>query len=98
MKKHIFTKFTKAVCEHTKIEQKEIFTKSKSPRIVLARQSIFYLCTNRGLTRAMITEYMSENGYDIGSGAIAYGVTIIKNLIEKDPDFKDILDELSHSE
>jgi len=95
MKKHIFDKFTDAVCHHTKLDQKDIFTKSKEPRIVLARQSLFYLCLDRGLTRAMITEYMAEEGYNIGGAAIAYGITVIKNLIETDPDFKNILDELS---
>tara|TARA_R110000787_G_scaffold106301_1_gene213959 strand:+ start:324 stop:617 length:294 start_codon:yes stop_codon:yes gene_type:complete len=95
MKKHIFDKFADGVCHHTKLDKGAIFNKSKSPEIVLARQSLFYLCLDRGLTRAMITQYMAEEGYDIGGGAIKYGINVIENLIGTDPDFKIIIDKLS---
>jgi len=96
MKKHIFDKFVDTICSHTNLNKEDIFTKTKQADIVLARQTLFYVCHQRGLTKTMIGQYMNEDGYDIGSPAVSYGISIINSMIEKDPDFRVIIDKVSH--
>ena len=38
---------------------------------------------------------MTDEGYDIGNSAINYGISVIKDLVEKDPDFRIIIHKLS---
>jgi len=98
MKKHIFDKFARAVSEHTKLNKEDIFTKTKLADIVLARQTLFYVCHQRGLTKTMINQYMSDEGYNIGKAAVSHSISVINFLIEKDSDFKAIIDKLSNLE
>ena len=96
MKKHIFDEIVIAVSKHTKINKEDIFTKTKFADIVLARQTWFYLCYQRGLTKTMIAQYMNESGYDIGAPAVYYSISVIDSMVKEDPDFRIIMDKISN--
>jgi chromosomal replication initiation ATPase DnaA len=95
MKKHIFDKFVSNICSHTKIKKEDLLKKNKFADVVLARQTLFYVCYNRGIKKSIINQYMTDEGYDIGTSAINYGINTIKDLIDKDLDFLVIVDKLS---
>ena len=98
MKKHIFDKFVDNICSHTKIKKEDLLKKNKFADVVLARQTLFYVCYNRGIKKSIINQYMTDEGYDIGTSAINYGIKTIKDLIDKDLDFMVIVDKLSNLE
>ena len=95
MKKHIFDKFVDNICSHTKQDKEALFKKSKFSDVVLARQTLFYICYNRGIKKSIINQYMTDEGYDIGNSTINHGIKTIKDLIDKDLDFLVIVDKLS---
>mgnify|MGYP003649803873 FL=1 len=95
MKKHIFDKFVDNICSHTKIKKEDLLKKNKFADVVLARQTLFYVCYNRGIKKSIINQYMTDEGYDIGNSAINHGISVIKDLVEKDPDFRIIIHKLS---
>ena len=41
---------------------------------------------------------MTDEGYDIGNSTINHGISVIKDLVEKDPDFRIIINKLSNLE
>ena len=98
MKKHIFDKFVDNICSHTKIKKEDLLKKNKFADVVLARQTLFYVCYNRGIKKSIINQYMTDEGYDIGNSTINHGISVIKDLVEKDPDFRIIINKLSNLE
>ena len=95
MKQHIFDKFVDNFCSHTKQDKEALFKKSKFSDVVLARQTLFYICYNRGIKKSIINQYMTDEGYDIGNSTINHGISVIEDLVEKDPDFRIIIHKLS---
>lgn len=95
MKEHIFNKFISNILQHTGLSREDFFSKSQIAEIVLARQTLFYLCSKRGLTTAMIKLYMENNGSKLARSPITYGVSVIKSLLEEDEDLQNVIDKLS---
>ena len=95
MKEHIFNQFTENILKHTGLSREDFFSKSQNGEIVLARQTMFYLCSNRGLTTAMIKQYMENNGSKLARSPITYGVSAIEKLLDEDSDMQQIINKLS---
>tara|TARA_R100000781_G_scaffold82977_1_gene51082 strand:+ start:1610 stop:1906 length:297 start_codon:yes stop_codon:yes gene_type:complete len=95
MKEHIFNKFISNILQHTGLTREDFFSKSQIAEIVLARQTLFYLCSKRGLTTAMIKLYMEKNECFLTRPPITYGVSIVENLVKEDKDLQKIIDKLS---
>ena len=95
MKEHIFNKFISNILQHTGLTRSDFFSKSQNGEIVLARQTLFYLCSKRGLTTAMIKQYMENNECFLTRPPITYGVSIVENLLKEDEDLQNVIDKLS---
>ena len=95
MKEHIFNEFLNNILKHTGLSREEFFSKTQNGEIVLARQTLFYLCTKRGLTIAMIMQYMRNNGSQLQRSPITYGVSAIEKQLEEDRDLQEVINKLS---
>ena len=95
MKEHIFNKFISNILQHTGLTRSDFFSKSQNGEIVLARQTLFYLCSKRVLTTAMIKQYMENNEWFLTRPPITYGVSIVENLLKEDEDLQNVIDKLS---
>lgn len=95
MKEHIFNQFIDNILKHTGLTREEFFSKTQNGDIVLARQTLFYLCTKRGLTIAMIMQYMRNNGSQLQRSPITYGVSAIEKQLEEDRDLQEVINKLS---
>jgi chromosomal replication initiation ATPase DnaA len=95
MKEHIFNKFIDNILKHTGLSREDFFSKSQNGEIVLARQTLFYLCSKRGLTTAMIRQYMENNECHLTRPPITYGVSIVEGLLKEDSDLQNVIDKLS---
>ena len=95
MKEHIFNQFIDNILKHTGLSREEFFSKTQNGEIVLARQTLFYLCTKRGLTIAIIMQYMRNNGSQLQRSPITYGVSAIEKQLEEDRDLQEVINKLS---
>ena len=95
MKEHIFNKFIDNVLRHTSLTKEELFSKTKSNEIVFARQTLFYLCSKRGLSTNMIKKYLENNGSDLAKSPIIYGISQIEKKLEEDRDLQEVINKLS---
>ena len=95
MKEHIFNKFISNILQPTGLTRSDFFYNSKNLDIGFSRQTLFYLCIKRGLTTAMIKQYMENNECFLTRPPITYGVSIVENLLKEDEDLQNVIDKLS---
>lgn len=95
MKKDIFDQYTKAVAKHCSIDEKAIFTASRSRDVCDARHLLFYLCANRPMRQSEIAKYMQAEGSESSKMAISYGVSKVTKMIQEDSDYGRIINNIN---
>ena len=93
MKQKLFKEYSKHVCKIVNIESKTLFTKTKRRDVVDARFLLYYICFDRPMRIRDIQEYMKFEGYEINHSGIIKGISIMKNKIATDQDYKDVYNE-----
>lgn len=95
MKEKIFNQFIDNILDHTGLTREEFFSKSQNREIVLARQTLFYLCIKRGLSTSMVMQYMRNNGSQLQRSPITYGISMVEKKLKDDSDLNEIINKLS---
>tara|TARA_R100001369_G_C3239710_1_gene153865 strand:- start:329 stop:625 length:297 start_codon:yes stop_codon:yes gene_type:complete len=95
MKEKIFNQFIDNILDHTGLTREEFFSKSQNGEIVLARQTLFYLCIKRKLTVGQIMQYMKNNDNQLQRSPITHGVSAIEKQLLEDSDLNEIINKLS---
>jgi chromosomal replication initiation ATPase DnaA len=94
-KEEIFESYTKAVCDRFNIEANtQLFKKTKQREVVDARYTLYYMCRKRPMRISRIQRFMYNNGYDIAHSCIIYGINQMTDMIDKDEDYKELIQEL----
>tara|TARA_R100001086_G_scaffold246557_2_gene179000 strand:+ start:1897 stop:2190 length:294 start_codon:yes stop_codon:yes gene_type:complete len=91
MKQEIFNNYVKKVCQLFDLTNEEVFTKSKMRERVDARHLLYYLCSKRPMRITYIQKYMKANGYNINHSSIIHGINVMKEKVNEDGDYVDIL-------
>ncbi len=94
MKKEIFDRYTNAIAKQFHLTLDEMFENSKKRDIVDARQMLYYACMERPIRLSYIKKFLAEYGYDVQHSTIIHGYKQAKNLIDEDPDFKKMIEEI----
>ena len=89
MKYKIFSQYVDQVCALFDVSKEELFSKTKRRDIVDARQLLYYLCDKRPIKQVYIQEYMANNGYEINHSSIHHGISVVKNKVKTDKDYKE---------
>lgn len=95
MKKILFDQFVERIAQVFGLKDPSaIFMRSKRQDIVDARQILFFLCHDRGISLADILRMMADNGLPIKHPAVINGIRKIKGKVESDPDYKFFVDKV----
>ena len=94
MKREIFDKYATAIAEQFHLTLDEMFTKTKRRDSVEARQMLYFLAKERPIRMSYIRLFMEENGHPVTHSTIIHGYKKAKEYINKDDDWKNIVDEL----
>jgi chromosomal replication initiation ATPase DnaA len=98
MKKILFSQFVKQVSKTFGISNSNvIFERTKRQDIVDARQMLFYLCKERGISLADIIRLMEHHGLPLKHPAIINGINKVKEKVDSDPDYRFLVDKLQSS-
>ena len=98
MKKILFNQFVKQVAKAFGMKNPDVmFERTKRQDIVDARQLLFYLCDERGISLADIIRLMEENGLPLKHPAVINGINKIKGKVDSDPDYRFLVDKLQSS-
>ena len=73
-----------------------MFENSKKRDVVDARQMLYYACMERPIRLSYIKKFLKEYGYDVQHSTIIHGYKQAKNLIDNDPDFKKMIEEVQN--
>jgi len=95
MKQEVFNEVTKRVTNKTKVGKKALFTKTKKQDVVDARQILFWLCRDAGISVSYIQKYAKHNGLSITHSTIIHGVNRMTNMMEEDDYVKQLITSLS---
>lgn len=95
MKHEVFKKYVTRIAEAFRINEDELFVKTKEQKIVDARYLLYYLCHNRPMGMKYIIDYMGDYGYDVNYSTIMYGIKIAKKKISEDMDYADLAMEIN---
>ena len=96
MKKEIFDSYTKAIAKQFHLTLDEIFENSKKRHIVDARQMLYYACMERPIRLSYIKKFLEEYGYEVQHSTILHGYKQAKDLIDTDPDYKKMIEEIQN--
>jgi chromosomal replication initiation ATPase DnaA len=95
MKKILFNQFVERVAKTFSMRDPEaMFLRTKRQDIVDARQLLFYLCYNRGISLADLLRLMEERGLPLKHPAVMGGIRNIEKKVESDPDYKFLVEKL----
>jgi chromosomal replication initiation ATPase DnaA len=97
MKKIIFDKYAKAVAKAFHLEMDKLFEKSKRRNQVDARQILYLLCMERPIRLTFIKSYLEEHGYTVPMSSILHGYERAKLLVDEDPDYRILVEEIKAS-
>ena len=96
MKKEIFENYTKAIAKQFHLTLDEMFENTKKRHIVDARQMLYYACMERPIRLSYIRKFLLEYGYDVQHSTIVHGYKQAKELIDTDPDYKKMIEEIQN--
>ena len=96
MKREIFMVYANAIAEQFHLTLDQMFEKTKKRECVDARQILYYLCMERPIRISYIQRFMEENGHNVSHSTIIHGYKKAKELIDKDKDYKKILEYASN--
>ena len=94
MKEEIFNNYVTKVAEVFKIEEEEVFDKSKKRTFSDARHLLYYVCSQRHMRLVTIQSYMSDRGYSVAHQTIMHGIKAAKSRVSEDKDYKVIIKKL----
>ena len=94
MKEEIFNKYVTEVADVFKIEEGQVFDKSKKRTFSDARHLLYYLCEQRHIRLVTIQSYMSDRGYSVAHQSIMHGIKAAKSRVSEDKDYKLIIKKL----
>lgn len=97
MKQNIFNQYVDAIVSTFDINKCELFSKQKLREITDARYLLYYLCHTRPMRIVYIQKCMSENGYEICHSTIIHGINTVKNKIQSDRDYLQLVKKLNKS-
>ena len=97
MKKEIFLQYLEAVLKLYGIKRDVLFSGSKKPDAIEARQMLYYLCYKRQIRQCHIRQYMVEQGYDPKPAPILNGIKRVTDRVNSDNDHRTIVDRISNS-
>ncbi len=83
-----FNKNVSYILENMGLSKSELFKTSKKQTIVDARQILFYVCKQDGMSISYIQKYLKDNGFDVEHSTIIHGINKITGLVQKDKDLK----------
>ena len=95
MKQEIFKDITKKVMSKTKVAKNDLFTATKKQDIVDARQMLFWLCRDAGISVSYIQKYVKHNGLAITHSTIIHGVNRMSTIMEADDYVNDLMKSLA---
>ncbi len=98
MKEYIFKQYLDNILEHLGITLEDLLEETKTRTIVEARQILYYLCQERGMTLSEIKSYMETQGFEVTLATMMKGVAKAKDIIDNDPDYKYIVKKLENIE
>ena len=96
MKTKIFNQYVEKVCYLFGIESEILFTKTKRRDVVDARHLLYYLCSIRPMRLVYIQEYMAENGYVINHSPIHHGISQVRQKLEEDVDYIEVISKVAN--
>ena len=96
MKQDIFDKYADAIAERFHLSLEEIYSTKRTRDVLDARQTLYYLCLERPIRLSYLQRFLGENGCDLKHSTIINGYKRAKDLIDTDPDYKSIVDQLIH--
>tara|TARA_Y100001938_G_C8083518_1_gene430537 strand:+ start:1130 stop:1408 length:279 start_codon:yes stop_codon:yes gene_type:complete len=88
--------YANAIAEQFHLTLDQMFEKTKKRECVDARQILYYLCMERPIRISYIQRFMEENGHNVSHSTIIHGYKKAKELIDKDEDYKKILEYASN--
>ena len=88
--------YANAIAEQFHLTLDQMFEKTKKRECVDARQILYYLCMERPIRISYIQRFMEENGHNVSHSTIIHGYKKAKELIDKDKDYKKILEYASN--
>lgn len=94
MKHHKFKIYAERIAEEFDISIKALFCKNKSRNIVDARYILYLTCSKKGFKPCDIERLMAKNKYKIKHNSILHGIDVMKNRIELEDDYRNLVDEL----
>jgi chromosomal replication initiation ATPase DnaA len=97
MKHEIFNQYVAKIAKLYRVEEKEMFVRSRKQEMVDARHMLFYLCLSRPIPAYSIKNYMAERGLSIQQSAINNGVRKIEKNISEDSDYARIISDIERS-
>ena len=97
MKHEIFNQYVAKIAKLYRVEESEMFVRSRKQEMVDARHMLFYLCISRPIPAYSIKSYMAERGLSIQQSAINNGVRKIEKNISEDSDYARIISDIERS-
>lgn len=95
MKKILFDQFVERIAQVFGLKDPSaIFMRTKRQDVVDARQMLFFLCYDRGISLADILRLMADKGLPLKHPAVLNGIRKIKEKVESDPDYKFFIDKV----
>mgnify|MGYP003114951622 CR=1 FL=1 len=88
--------YANAIAEQFHLTLDQMFEKTKKRECVDARQILYYLCMERPIRISYIQRFMEESGHNVSHSTIIHGYKKAKELIDKDEDYKKILEYASN--
>jgi len=79
----------------TKVAKNDLFTATKKQDIVDARQMLFWLCRDAGISVSYIQKYVKHNGLSITHSTIIHGVNRMSTIMEADDYVNDLMKSLA---
>lgn len=94
MKHQKFRIYAEIIAQAFDISIKAIFCKNKSRNIVDARYILYLTCHKKGFQMSEIERLMVKNKYKIKHNSIIHGINVMKNKIQYDEDYRNLVNEL----
>lgn len=97
MKKEVFTALMDVVATRFDLSPSQMLTKTKSRTIVDARQILWWVAKKRNIRVVAQQEYLKDMGFDVTHSTIIHGIKQAQKLIDADPDYKKLINDVRGS-
>lgn len=78
----------------TKVAKSDLFTATKQQDVVDARQMLFWLCRDAGISISYIQKYLKHNGLSMSHSTIIHGLNRMDSIMEDDDYVKNLMKSL----